>query len=174
MIEAAFAPVQLVTTGVDWTAVTAAIVGGVVGLAGIVFAWRQSKMTISAEDQRIKLAEKRRIYANCLAALQHAQAALQHAEGVATDDPPTESADAATPAAIDAAAALTAADAAVDAAMTACFEVAIIAPVAVYRPVATILKCLADQPEEGLGDALGQVLVAMRVDLGETKLPVGR
>ena len=67
MTDLASAPVQLVTTGVDWTAVTAAIVGGVVGLAGIVFAWRQSKMTISAEDARARLADKRRVYAGFLA-----------------------------------------------------------------------------------------------------------
>lgn len=67
MTDLASAPVQLVTTGVDWTAVTAAIVGGVVGLAGIVFAWRQSKMTISAEDTRAWLVEKRRVYAGFLA-----------------------------------------------------------------------------------------------------------
>jgi hypothetical protein len=67
MTDLASAPVQLVTTGVDWTAVTAAIVGGVVGLAGIIFAWRQSKMTIRAEDARARLAEKRRIYASFLA-----------------------------------------------------------------------------------------------------------
>ena len=69
MTDLASPVVQVVTTGTDWPAVWAAISGGVVGLAGIIFAWRQSRMTISAEDARAKLAEKRRIYANCLTAI---------------------------------------------------------------------------------------------------------
>ena len=74
--------VQVVTSGVDWPAVAAAIAGGVVGLAGIIFAWRQSKMTISAEDARATLAEKRRIYANYLAAI----AQYQRLSAIAGDD----------------------------------------------------------------------------------------
>jgi len=74
--------VQVVTSGVDWPAVAAAIAGGVVGLAGIIFAWRQSKMTISAEDARTTLAEKRRIYANYLAAI----AQYQRLSAIAGDD----------------------------------------------------------------------------------------
>jgi hypothetical protein len=70
--ESASAVVQVVTSGVDWPAVVAAISGGIVGLAGIFVAWRQSNRTIDAEDARAKLAEKRRIYASCLDALTHA------------------------------------------------------------------------------------------------------
>jgi hypothetical protein len=61
---------------VDW----AIVVTGVVGLAGIGGTLLSARMTgksdaenlrasISAEDQRVKLAEKRRIYASCIAAL---------------------------------------------------------------------------------------------------------
>jgi hypothetical protein len=61
--------VQVVTSGVDWPAVVAAIAGSVVGLAGISFAWRQSKMTISADDERATLADKRQIYSKYQATL---------------------------------------------------------------------------------------------------------
>jgi hypothetical protein len=52
VIEVASAVVQVVTSGTDWPATAAAISGGVVGLAGIIFAWHQSGRTISAEDAR--------------------------------------------------------------------------------------------------------------------------
>jgi hypothetical protein len=61
--------IQVVTSGTDWPAVVAAISGGVVGLAGIIFAWRQSKMTIRADDERAELAEKRQIYSKYQASL---------------------------------------------------------------------------------------------------------
>jgi phage I-like protein len=56
-------PIVQVVSGTDWAAIAAAISGGVVGLAGIIFASRQSGKTISAEDARIRLADKRRTYA---------------------------------------------------------------------------------------------------------------
>jgi hypothetical protein len=61
--------VQVVTSGTDWPAIVAAISGGVVALAGIIFAWRQSKMTITADDQRAVLADKRQIYSKYQATL---------------------------------------------------------------------------------------------------------
>jgi hypothetical protein len=61
--------VQVVTIGVDWPSVVAAISGGVVGVAGIYAAWRQTVRTIDAQDGREEVAEKRRIYAKCLAAI---------------------------------------------------------------------------------------------------------
>jgi len=67
--EVSSAVVQVVTSGVDWPAVVAAISGGVVGLAGIIFAWRQSKMTIRADDERVELADKRQIYSKYQASL---------------------------------------------------------------------------------------------------------
>jgi hypothetical protein len=68
VIEQASPVIQVVTGGTDWPAIVAAISGGVVGVAGIIFAWRQSSRSISADDQRARLAEKRRIYAHFLAA----------------------------------------------------------------------------------------------------------
>jgi hypothetical protein len=69
VIEVASPLIQVVTSGTDWPAMWAAISGGVVGLAGIVFAWRQSKMTISADDERAILADKRQIYSKYHASL---------------------------------------------------------------------------------------------------------
>ena len=69
MTDLATPVVQVVTSGTDWPAVVAAISGGVVGLAGIIFAWRQSRMTIRADDQRAELAEKRQIYSKYQASL---------------------------------------------------------------------------------------------------------
>ena len=143
MTDLASPVIQVVTSGVDWPAVVAGISGGVVGLAGITFAWRQSRMTIRADDRRVELAEKRRIYANCLAALQHAADA-----GVMRDDPPSEREDAAAAAA-----------------ETASFEVVIIAPSAVSKLVSTALGCLGEQREEEFSDAMTKLIVAMRVDL---------
>jgi hypothetical protein len=69
MSELASAVVQVVTSGVDWPATAAAIAGGVVGVAGVVFAARTSSRTITAQDARAKLSAKRRIYANYLSVL---------------------------------------------------------------------------------------------------------
>ena len=69
MMTLAASVVQVVTSGVDWPAVAAAIAGGVVGLAGIgVTVWQSSK-SIGAEETRIKLNEKRRAYARFHASL---------------------------------------------------------------------------------------------------------
>ena len=54
---------MVASTGTDWPAVVAAISTGVVGLAGIVGTFRSGKRSINAENERARLAEKRRIYA---------------------------------------------------------------------------------------------------------------
>jgi hypothetical protein len=61
--------VQVVSTGTDWPAIVAAISTGVVGLAGIGGTLWSGKRSITAEDRRAQLAEKRRIYAAYRAAL---------------------------------------------------------------------------------------------------------
>jgi hypothetical protein len=73
---------------VDGATVVSTAIAGAVGLAGIggtLLAARMTsksdaenlRMSISAEDARAKLAEKRRIYANCLAALMDFTNALE-------------------------------------------------------------------------------------------------
>jgi hypothetical protein len=91
MQEAASTVVQVVTSGTDWPAIAAGIATGVVGLAGIGGTLWQGKrareaaskdlresldaattnlqLGIEAENKRAHDAEKRRIYAECLTAL---------------------------------------------------------------------------------------------------------
>jgi hypothetical protein len=92
-VQEAITPVvQVVTSGPDWPAIAAAIAGAVVGLAGIIAGYWQSKrsgedaarnlknslnatarnlrISINAENKRAWVAEKRRIYAECLAAFE--------------------------------------------------------------------------------------------------------
>ena len=61
--------IQVVSGGTNWTAVVAAISGGLVGLAGIGATVWASVRTSRAENKREHLAEKRRVYINCLAAV---------------------------------------------------------------------------------------------------------
>jgi hypothetical protein len=56
--------VQVITSGVDWPAITAAISGGVVGLAGISASIWTVHRGIRAEDSRADRTEKRRVYAH--------------------------------------------------------------------------------------------------------------
>ena len=64
--ESVSAVVQVVTSGVDWPAVVAAISGGIVGLAGIFAAWRQSSRASYAEDARARLDRRFSAYADFL------------------------------------------------------------------------------------------------------------
>lgn len=68
-MEAITPVIQVVTSGTDWPAIVAAITGAVVGLAGIVATFLSGKRRINAENERARLAEKKRIYAACLNAL---------------------------------------------------------------------------------------------------------
>jgi len=54
---------------VDWGTIIPVGITALVGLAGIGGTLLSVKMTARFEDKRVKLADKRRIYANCLAAL---------------------------------------------------------------------------------------------------------
>lgn len=68
MIDAASPVIQVVTTGTDWPAIAAVISTGIVGIAGIGSAIWQARHNWGKEDDRAKLAEKKRIYAACLEA----------------------------------------------------------------------------------------------------------
>jgi hypothetical protein len=73
--DLASAVVQVVTSGVDWPGVAAAISGGVVGLAGIIATVRQASRSISAQNARAMLDEKRRTYTHYLSAIDAATGA---------------------------------------------------------------------------------------------------
>jgi hypothetical protein len=55
--------------GMDWGTIVPAAITGAVGLAGIGGTLLATRMTHNAEGKRAKLAEKRRVYAQALAAL---------------------------------------------------------------------------------------------------------
>jgi hypothetical protein len=87
MAELATPIVQVVTGGTDWTAVASAIAGGIVGVVGIVVGLLTGKhareaaskdllTNIKAANERVLLAEKRRIYASCLSAINAANSAF--------------------------------------------------------------------------------------------------
>jgi hypothetical protein len=148
-----------VTSGVDWPAVAAAISGGVVGLAGIIAAARQSGKTIIAEDARAKLAEKRRIYANCVAALNvYVTADDNAARG--TELSPAQNAEL-----------LEDYARARDAALNAVSEVDLIAPTEVafqaHRVMTILLDAEVGAPASEIAGALVKLTYAMRGDLGE-------
>jgi hypothetical protein len=145
--------VQVVTTGIDWPSIAAAISGGVVGLAGIIAAVRQSGRTIRAEDARARLADKRRVYASCLAAfaeLARARAKTWAYEqsGEVSDEIEDQHA------------------AALKAAMSAYSELQLIAPAKVRKPVYEYFRSLSG---DGQADRTARELMvgAMRADLGE-------
>lgn len=142
----------------DWGTVVPAAITGVVGLAGIGGALLSARMTgksdaenlrtsISAEDRRARLAEKRRIYANCLATLTIAATARAEAhdrQGAA---------------------------AALVAAANAAFEVKLIAPRTVCGFTDPAMSRLANsefgKADNRSADAIAELAHAMRVDLGE-------
>src|SRR5215471_18310757 len=99
---------EVVTVGPDWPAIAAGITTGVVGLAGIGGTLWQGKRSreaqtadlkasldatadnlkvgINAENERARLAEKRRIYARCTTALLRVQKAGAAMESAASHE----------------------------------------------------------------------------------------
>lgn len=162
MIEVASAVVQVVTSGTDWPATATAIsasesakcwrgAGGAVGLAGIVFGARQSsRRTIGAEDQRARLAEKRRIYANFLTTC---------AEFVET----TISELQASPSGIVSSQVAEGQAAALTNAIGVYSELEIMAPIQVHKPAGEYLRSLMRR-EDGPRQL---VIDSMRTDMGE-------
>jgi hypothetical protein len=72
--------VQVVTSGVSWPAIVAAISGGVVGLAGIGSTIWVATRSISAENKPVLLADKRRIYASFQASMDNVYVAIDTAQ----------------------------------------------------------------------------------------------
>jgi hypothetical protein len=71
VLDAIPSVVRLVAIGsVSWPAIVAAISGGVVGLAGIGSTIWVATRSIGAEDKRVRLAEKRQVYARCQASIE--------------------------------------------------------------------------------------------------------
>jgi len=117
-------------------------------------------MTISAEDARAKLAEKRRIYANCLGALTaYGEAAVNGARGTALS--PARRAEL-----------LEETNRARLAAGNGASEVNLIGPTEVAalanRAMRALLRVETDSQASGdAADAISKVMLAMRRDVGE-------
>ena len=153
-------------SGVDWGTVIAAGITGLVGVVGIGGTLLSARMTsksdaenlrtsISAEDARAKVAEKRRIYANCLAALVAASMASGAARA-ANDNPAVEFRMET----------LQRAMAAQQAAMNAVSEVQLIGSPEV-SVLAMHCSMAATDTSSDWGSTYSRLLTTMRTDLGE-------
>ena len=179
MIDVIAPVVQVVTSGVDWPAIAAAIATGVVGIAGIVgTSWQgkraregQSKdlrasidaaaenlkLSIGAETERARLTEKRRIYAQCLGAFGGLMAAATKSDLYREMDPLNQESDIAQN---EHAVALIAAHDALS-------QLQLIAPTPVQDRASKFMGSLLVVGERGDSEARKQLLMAMRADLGE-------
>jgi len=183
MREAIGAAAQVVTVS-DWPVIATGIVIGVVGLAGIVATYWQGKRaaeaasenlrsSIDAENERTRLAEKRRIYAACQAAFT-AMRIESITHRVAYQPPSNQrQRDAAELALNQARRAM----------LKATGELLLIAPTGVRKIAAdltdsylsyitaTVRGASLDEPTEPAGHMQNQLYGAMRADLGESAEP---
>ncbi|MFZ0166064.1 MAG: hypothetical protein WAL12_20985 [Trebonia sp.] len=144
----------------DWAVVVAAGITGVVGLAGIGGTLLSARIAGRSEDKRAKLAEKRRIYANCLAALANEIRARSLVARV-DDRPPTkrrlENLDRAIAASV--------------ATATTVFEVHLVGSLDVAALAMecheTLAQMTSESEPENWGTAFARLIAAMRADLGE-------
>jgi hypothetical protein len=135
------------------------IATGVVGLAGIGGTAWQARLGWGREDRRARVAEKRRVYVACLAALNSGMIAAIYREGIATNETSNTF------------------NAAKTEAWSLVIETQLIAPIQVAILASDAFGALNDFTSE-TGNRFVTVMVAlqeaMRVDLGEPALnPVG-
>lgn len=172
--------VQVVASGTDWPAVTSGVAAGVVGLAGIMATYMQSKrsqraqsddlratleatstnlrMSIGADNERSELSARRQLYAQCMGALVVAADSARLAKAH-SKDPLDSFADSYNRALISA--------------LSAMYEVIVGAPVTIGDLASEALSSLMDL-RSGVKDsdakyvsAQVDLLAAMRQDLGE-------
>jgi hypothetical protein len=183
MREAIAAAVQVVSVS-DWPAIVTGIVIGVVGLAGIAATYWQGKRateaaseslrrSIDVENERARLAEKRRIYAACQAAFT-AMRIESITHRVAYQPPPNQDQRDAAELALNQAR---------RAMLNAAGELLLIAPMGVRKLAtdlndsylsyitATVRGASLDEPTEPAGHMQNQLYDAMRADLGEPVEP---
>jgi hypothetical protein len=139
-------PTVVINSGVDWGAVATGISAGVAALAGIGGTIWVATRNWNREDERAKIAEKRRMYAACLGALANGSRARQSVE--TSDNPDRREAFAL----------------AANTAANAVWELELIAPKAVGRLATDVL--VAMYKPAGFGKVQGELILAMRADLG--------
>jgi len=143
----------------DWASVVPNVITGVVGLAGIGGSLVSAKMAGKSEDERSKLAEKRRIYANCLGSL---NLGFYAASIVRTHGKRRSKEYAA--AVLEAnRARIVAANAINEVRLTGSPELGILAG----KVLMTVLRILEEGSTREFSKALAELTFAMRVDLGE-------
>jgi len=185
MREAIAAAVPVVTVS-DWPAIVTGIVIGVVALAGIAATYWQGKRatqaasenlrnSIDAENERARLAEKRRIYAACQAAFT-AMRIESITHRVAYQPPPSQDQRDAAELALNQAR---------QAMLHVTSELLLIAPEGVRKIAAdltdsylgyitaTVRGASLAEPTEPAGHLQNQLYDAMRADLGEPVEPTG-
>jgi hypothetical protein len=153
------APTVVVVSGIDWPAIVASIstgVAAVVGIGGTLWlasrGWKQ-------ENKRAKVAEKRRVYASCLAALNRGIQTAVYREILRDSSEGSN--------------AVLEHDAALLACLTTVSELTLIAPSDVGRLGGKALVELNHYPGEDRTSAtraLTNLVKAMRADLGEPPL----
>ena len=155
--------VHVINSGTDWLALAAVTSTGVVGLAGIGAAVWQASRGWARDEKRAATAEKRRIYAECLAAFNDAVSGLRDME-LATErgDTPTDSVRADY-------------NTARDRIRRMAFEATLIAPDAVADLIAealhTVNKRTWDPGQRVLELPLGRLAKTMRYDIDNKPLP---
>jgi hypothetical protein len=153
------APVIVVASGVDWPAIVASISTGVAAVAGIAAALWQASRNWHHEDQRTKIGEKRRIYANCLAVLETATQAAIFRDAYKGRDPRNATAKREY-------------NDALAACLNAVSELALISPKEVGRLGAIaaykIHQYSSEDMPTAITEAITDLIRAMRTDLGES------
>jgi hypothetical protein len=145
---------------VDWGTVIPAGITAVVGLAGIGGTLLAARITGRSEDNRAKVAEKRRIYANCLAALSvQYEANILKVETSKLSFPQDLATIFGSSGDLD------------RAAMNAVFEVQLIASFDVAKLAAktleTLFRATPGSERNAWATAIALLVAAMRTDLGE-------
>jgi hypothetical protein len=158
MLDVTSPVIQVVTTGTDWPAIAAVISTGIVGLAGIGGTIWQATRNWYKEEQRAKVAQKRRIYAGFLTSCYELLLANSRAK--------SRRKAASSPTGFDAAEQF---EMALTNAVSARSELELIAPPQVRDLADTFLSSIIDD-EIRSPEPRARVVAAMRADLGEPPL----
>jgi hypothetical protein len=149
----------VVVSGTDWAAIVASISTGVAAVAGIGGTLWQASRNWNQEDKRAKAAEKRRVYAACLAAFNTGIQTAVYREAFRGSS--------------EGSSAVREHDAALLACLTLVSELTLIAPSNIGRLGGKMLVELNHYPGKDRTSAtraLSNLIKAMRADLGEPPL----
>jgi hypothetical protein len=191
------APTIIIESGTDWPAIIASISTGVAAVAGIFGTVWQSRRGWNRDDKRVRLADKRSIYADCLTtfnaaaraatsehvARQRVDRARKRVKMLADDAEILIEEDELNIASEEYVISVRESIDAKLSCLTAANILYLIAPDSVSVLAKNMLDEIGDYPKKGspkpeasLGDAMTYLIVAMRTDLDESPViaPVGR